>query len=102
MSDNWEQAGHFGLGLLCALFCGVLVLWWREFVKQWPPGWPYLVTPPMDRRAPGEAVPRGEIVTQLDRVEDLRRDYLFYSIGYTVGHVAQVVAVGFIAAAIVR
>ena len=70
-----EQVGHVALGVLAGLSFGLLLIWWREWVLQWPPGDPATVD--------------GVEITQLDRVADTKRDLLFFDIGYTAGQVGQ-------------
>jgi hypothetical protein len=74
--EQLEQAAHFlllGVALAVihpALAIGVYLL--RELVWQWPPGRPW-----RDMSAQRE---HGKVVTQMDRVEDLRKDS-FYTLG---------------------
>ena len=87
--EQW--LGHFiALGVVLSLLLGpvaVIVFLLREFTKvplpwifkgQWPPGDPLLARldgPPFDE----------ELLTQMDRVEDLRWDSIFTLSGIAVG-----------------
>jgi hypothetical protein len=79
--DRFEQVLHFSLiGLLPTAILGPVGIsysMWREFKKQWPPGKPYYS---LDDDGVKEVV-----VTQMDRVEDLRRDLIFTLSGCIVG-----------------
>lgn len=77
-----DQVAHVAMGFFAALIFGLLIIWWREWVHQWPPGKPYM-SRPVGRP--------DQLVTQLDRVEDTKRDLYFTDIGYTVGQVVQVI-----------
>jgi adenylosuccinate lyase len=64
--DGIDQTLHFLGGFALALVFGDrLFAWWREFVGQAP----------------------------IERIEDTRRDYFFWALGGTVGHIAQVGAI---------
>ena len=69
-----EQVGHFFMGFGAGLLNLGLLLWWREWVKQWPPGEPFTI---------GISDPP-QYVTQLDRVADTAKDLKYMEIGRTV------------------
>ena len=77
-----DQAAHVLMGFGAGLTFGLLLLWRREWVKQWPPGKPFMAIDPSRQFKPTR-------VTQLDRVADTKRDLLFMDIGYTAGQVTQ-------------
>ena len=63
--DRVDQALHVAGGVLMGLvFADRLFVWWREFVAQAP----------------------------IERLEDTKRDMLFWGIGGTIGNVIQVAA----------
>ena len=85
VQDGIEQTLHLLAGIVAGAFCLDLVVWWREWVDQWPPGEIVHV-----RRKPWAKI---EPHTQLARVADTKRDLLFFGIGSTIGHVARTVLI---------
>jgi len=84
-----EQFGHFWMGFGCGLTFLRLVLWWREFKKQWPPGDPLWVDKITLTVSP-HAFMGAKQYYESDRVWDLAIDELFYNIGYTAGQLTQI------------
>ncbi len=96
-----DQAAHQVLSFFLALVCADrLFVWWREWVQQWPPGDPLwfransrhadlCLDPEQTSGSRHDSYYRKQL-TELDRVEDTKTDYLHYSIGGTVGHLTQV------------
>lgn len=91
-----EDVLHVGMGFAAGLVCFDLYLWWREWVKQWPPGKPITI---YRRGRNGEfrsltshdVKDKGEEYTQLRRVADTKRDLLFMTIGSTAAHVTRTI-----------
>ncbi len=77
-----EQFGHFVLGICARLTFLDYLLWRREAVTQWPPGDPFIADKLMQKG-------HGELVTQLDRVQDMMTDMRWYTIGGTVADIAR-------------
>ena len=98
-----EQTGHFFMGFGARLVFLDYLLWRREAVKQWPPGKPFMIANleafhEQTRKAfKGEPVDRvvDEMVTQLDRVEDMMTDMRWYTIGGTCADVVRAAGVLF-------
>ena len=89
-----EQPAHFFMFSIPCIAIGplwILFLIYRELTKakigkwklgQWPPGKPYLAVSVYQRRQP---VDQAVLMTQMDRVEDLRLDLIVSLAGCIVG-----------------
>jgi hypothetical protein len=108
MNERLEQTAHFillgiGLGFVFGPFAVPLYLirelsgWWLPwpFKGQWPPGKPFKVVRPAKPPSLTDLVSYTtdfyiSEVTQLDRVEDLRRDLIWTLSGFAVGQLLQI------------
>ena len=87
-----DQTGHIAIGWASGLTFGYLYPWWRENIKQWPPGDPIFVD--VDRENfrvtwVEDDNPMGVNYFPENRVWDKSKDELFYHIGYTLGGLTQ-------------
>ena len=76
---DFEQFLHACMGFGAAWIFGRLLIWYREWVKQWPFGKTKLID--------------GEPYSPHDRILDTKRDLFWFDVGYTVGHVSQVAVI---------
>lgn len=70
-----ERWAHRAMGFGARLVYCDWLLYEREFVKQYPPGWPFVTT--SDPKHPG----RPTLVTQMERVDDMISDLSDYMVG---------------------
>ena len=91
--ETVDQAGHLGIGIGCGLTSAYLYAWWRENVKQWPPGDPIFIDPEPGSHEDCEyslvQYEGYEEYFPADRVWDKSKDELFNHIGYMLGNLTR-------------
>lgn len=80
-----DQTGHLAIGFSCGLTSAYLYAWWRENIKQWPPGKPIYLDDDGYAFFADEKQGDWKEYFPADRVWDKSIDELFYHIGFTVG-----------------
>ena len=97
-NDPLDQTAHF----LISFVLGIVgvdrpLSWWREWVQQWPPATDRepVVYVSLDSMTVSRIPLQGSLeYLSSSRVQDTKRDLLFYALGATVGNLVALVLLG--------